>query len=74
MSQVIEQISMNCNTCSRTLNKSHIFKFTMGVKDSKFNYELQVDNIFMERNPVIHLVELATRFCPALLLCWQAIA
>lgn len=63
--RIIEIISDECHICKRNAQAPRRFKMTVGTDDLSFNHNIQVDTMFLNNRPVIHMVDLATHFCAA---------
>lgn len=63
--EAIRNITSDCSI--RKLHKSDLrsFRLKVGTDDMIFNHRVQVDTMFLDGRPVIHLVDLETQFFAA---------
>lgn len=57
----LKQIARECNLCQFQTARPHRFKFTIR-DDKQFNQSIYVDIMTLERKPVLHIVDEATRY------------
>ena len=77
---LIHDIAKDCRICKFAPSRPRSFKLTVGTDDLKFNHNVQVDTMFINGRPVIHIVDQATHFSSAAFLknqsskeVWKAI-
>ena len=84
--KIIENISKRCDTCQRFSPKPLSFSVT-APDDVKFNSVVSMDLMYLDRHPVLHVIDLQTNFSSAVflanssvetvwnafLLCWTTI-
>ena len=58
----IEQLTERCRICSELEKKPKRFKLTLGNEDSRLNHCLAVDIMYIQKRPILHLVDEATHF------------
>lgn len=71
---VIEGIVDGCKTCRLIASKPRRFKLTVGTNDLRFNHKVQIDTMFINGKPVLHMVDQATHFSAATFLKNQSSA
>lgn len=57
----LEQIERFCHHCQKHAGPPRRFKFTL-QDDKEFNYEVIVDVMYLNKKPVLHVVDAATAF------------
>lgn len=62
---IIKRIAAECETCKVHPSPPRRFNLTIVTKDLRFNHVVQVDAMFLQNSPVLHLVDTATHFCSA---------
>lgn len=72
--QMLQSISEACTVCKYEDKKPRRFKLTVGSEELRFNQHVQIDTIFLEGKPVIHMVDEATHLCAAEFLPTQSTA
>jgi transposase InsO family protein len=64
--QAIERLTRRCTTCQKNGASPRRFKFTLRDPDMQFNHTIVVDIFYLtangHQNPVLHVVDEATRF------------
>lgn len=60
--KTIETTPKECNISTTQARAQRRFILTVGVDGLKFNHTVQFYNLFLDPNPVLHMVELATHF------------
>jgi len=61
----IEEMQKRCLTCARHSQKPRKSKLTIGTEDLNFNHTVAVDIMFINRKPILHVVDEATPFSAA---------
>ena len=61
----IQQIIEDCKTCTERSASPRRFKLTIGTANMRFNHEVQVDTMWINSKPVVHMVDTATHFTAA---------
>ena len=61
----IEQLTKDCDPCSRNAAKPKRFKLTTGSEDSRFNHVVAADIMYIDGKPILHVVDEATHFASA---------
>lgn len=59
---ILEKIGKFCEKCQRYGPTPRHFKFTLRDMDICFNYSIYVDILYIDDQPVLHVVDEATRF------------
>lgn len=59
------KVHESCATCKKFSPKPRRFKLTLGTEEMRFNNRVYVDTMFIDNQPVIHLVDEATHFSAA---------
>lgn len=70
----LERIKSGCDICYKTDGDPRRFMLRIGGDDLRFKNDVQVDIIFIQGIPVVHLVEEATHFSAEVFLCNQSTA
>ena len=60
--QQLQEITRYCETCAVHSNKPKRFKITIGHDDNRLNHCVAVDIMFINRKPILHVVDEATHF------------
>ena len=61
--QVIDYLTKYCSHCQKHGKSLRRFKFILWKdQDSNFNYFIFVNIIYINRNPILHVIDKATRF------------
>lgn len=63
--RILQSISEECTVCKYEDRKPRRFKLTVGIEGLRFNHQVQIDTIFLEGKPVLHMVDEATHFFAA---------
>lgn len=59
---VLDDIVKRCKPCQQNpSSKPQTFKVSIGTGDIRFNHEVALDIMYLERRPVLHVVDLQTR-------------
>lgn len=66
--QYITKITDHCSVCSRRISEPRRFKFTIGSYVLRFNHHVQVDTMWIDGKPDVHMVDTETKFTAARLL------
>ena len=61
----IEELHKKCETCQRHGAKPKRFRLTTGTEDLRFNHIVAADIMFINRKPILHVVDEATHFSAA---------
>ena len=61
----LEKIESTCDLCQRFSHAPHRFRVSLPDKDVVFNRTVCMDIMFLEGNPVLHIVEKDTKFSAA---------
>lgn len=61
--RMLRAIAAQCKTCARHAASPRRFKLTVQTDDLRFNHTVYLDTIFIDRKPVLNIVDLATHFC-----------
>lgn len=59
----IKKLGSSCAICNTHAPAPRRFKLTVGTNDLRFNHIVQVDTMFIENRPVLHMVDTATHLC-----------
>lgn len=70
--QTIEQILKDCRSCNVHATDPHRFKTTVGASDLRLNPTVQVDTMFLNDNPILHMVDVAIDFCTTAFHCTKS--
>ena len=62
---ILEDISKRCDPCQRITNAPNRFRVTLGAENVKLNERLQLDVMFLDGKPVLHIVDEGTKFSAA---------
>lgn len=68
----IRKIHESCRVCKEQASKTRRFKLTIGTEELRFNQRVFVDTMFIDRRPIIHLVDESTHFSAACFLRTQS--
>lgn len=58
----VENLTKFCKTCQKHGNTPKRFKFTLRDDSIDFNHSISVDIMYINGNPVLHVIDEATRF------------
>lgn len=61
-SKILEKLTKFCHHCQLNAKSPGRFKFTIRDEDMNFNYSIQVDVMYLDGKPVLHVVDQATAF------------
>lgn len=63
---VLDDIVKRCKPCQRNpTSKPQTFKVSIGTEDIRFNQEVALDIMYLDKRPVLHVVDLQTRLSAA---------
>ena len=62
---ILEDISKRCNPFQRITNAPNRFRVTIGAEHVKFNDRIQLDVMFLDGKPLLHIVDEGTKFSAA---------
>ena len=85
--EILEEISRRCDPCQRIKPGPTRFRVSFGTEDGRFNERIMMDIMILDGEPVLHIVDEATKFSAArflpntetktiwniLLSCWASI-
>jgi hypothetical protein len=54
-----------CRECAKWASRPRRFKLSLGAEDLRFNAVVMVDIMYLERVPMLHIVDQATHFTSA---------
>lgn len=60
---MVKKISDLCDVCQEYAHTPRRFILTIGTKDLRFNHDVQVDAMFLQKLPVLRMVDTETEFC-----------
>lgn len=63
----IKEIVKRCKVCEAYSSKPKRFKLTVGSEEARFNHMVAVDIMYINKDPVLHVIDEATHFMSA---CW----
>jgi len=66
--KAIQYLTERCKTCVELGEKPKRFKLTVGAEESKFNSTIAADVMYLNKRPVLHVVDEATHFAAAIFL------
>ena len=61
----LKELTKRCVPCQRVHNAPMRFRVTMGAENVKFNERLMMDIMYLDGQPVLHIVDEGTRFSAA---------
>lgn len=59
---MIAKIGEACDVCKTHSATPRRFKLTIGADDLRFNHCVQIDTMFIQNLPIMHMVDAATQF------------
>jgi hypothetical protein len=60
--KTLEYLTKYCSECQKHSKSPGYFKFTLRDKDPIYNYCIIVDVMYIEGNPLLHIIDEATRY------------
>lgn len=63
--KILEDITRRCDPCQRIQPAPVRFRVSLGAEEIRFNEELLMDIMYIGSDPVLHIVDSATRFSAA---------
>lgn len=63
--EVLKDLSRRCDPCQRIQNAPIRFRVTLGAEEVRFNERILIDIMVLEGDPVLHIVDDATKFSAA---------
>ena len=61
----LEEISKKCKTCQTWNSEPPLFRVSMPTYKITFNYEIEVDLVWLDGDPVLHIIDRQTRYSVA---------
>ncbi len=85
--EILKDINKRCDPCQRITNAPRRFKVTLGSEHIKFNERIQMDLMYIDSKPILHIIDEGTKFSAAqfipnkeigtiwdaLIKCWAAV-
>ena len=59
--RILEDITRRCDACQRINGAPQRFRVTMGSDNIKFNERVQMDIMYLDGKPVLHVIDEGTR-------------
>jgi hypothetical protein len=63
--EAIEELTKQCGPCEERKRRPRRFKLTLGSEDLSFNSVVAVDVMYLDGDPILHVVDEATHFAAA---------
>ena len=63
--QIFKEISSRCDPCQRIQPAPVRFRVSFGTENVRFNERIMMDIMYIDRKPVLHIVDEATKFSAA---------
>ena len=63
--KVLTKISIDCKKFLKYAQAPRRFRLTIGAEKLRFNHHVAIDTIFINKKPILHMVDEATHFSAA---------